>query len=266
MTAPALILLADGSTEATANQVMFALRRRMRQLRPGLSIHLCFAEGGVPDATQTAAALIEAGAEEAVFVPLNITHATDPPESVLRTMKALGADCAGLRINVARPIGPACELLSILDLRLRSALAASHTLELDGLVLSAPDSGDPRGAALLARRARQWRAHHKLPVQLAYGHEPGHSVAAALTALRAQGRRLIAVGSFFLSADHRYTEQAALALDLGAVAVSPPIGPDERLLDLAMARYSVSALELLDTDVPFGGFGLHDDATVPLPA
>jgi len=41
-----------------------------------------------------------------------------------------------LRVSVARPIGPEASLLTLLDARLRSALAAARVLELDGLILS----------------------------------------------------------------------------------------------------------------------------------
>ncbi|MCL1841227.1 MAG: hypothetical protein FWF75_05710 [Propionibacteriaceae bacterium] len=246
MTAPALILLAPGSCEPSATQVIHALRKRMQELRPGLSVHLAFTTGCSPTPGQVIATLGVRGVDEAVFVPLDITHATDPRDPMIELIEQVQAAHPDMRLTIARPIGPACELLSVLDLRLRQALSACHALELDGLVLSAEDAGDPRGAALIARRARQWHAHHHLPVQLAHGDQPGHDVPSAIAALRAQGRRLIAVGSFFLAPDRSFVEQAERALAHGAVAVSAPIGADERLLDLAMARYSVSALELLD--------------------
>jgi len=226
---------------------MLALRKRMQELRPGLSVHLAFANHCSPTPGQVVATLRSRGVDEAVFVPLDITHASEPAEPMTGLVSQLRQSRSGMRLTMARPIGPACELLSVLDLRLRQALAVCHALELDGLVLSVQDAGDPRGAALIARRARQWHAHHHLPVQIAHGGEAGHDVPAAIAALRAQGRRLVAVGSFFLEPDQDYADQAEQALAHGAVAVSAPIGADERLLDLAMARYSVSALELLDS-------------------
>ena len=252
MTAPALILLAPGSDESHATQVMHALRKRMQELRPGLSIHLAFTKNFSPTPSQVVATLHSRNVEEAVLVPLDITHATELPEAMMTVVEQLQAAYPALHLTMSRPIGPACELLSVLDLRLRHALSACHQLEVDGLVLSAPDDGDPRGAVLMARRAQQWRSHHHLPVQLAHGTQPGHDVPSAIAALRSQGRRSIAVGSFFLTADQCYTEQAEQALHHGAVVVSAPIGVDERLLDVAMARYSVSALDLLDglDDVP----------------
>ena len=80
----------------------------------------------------------------------------------------------------------------------------SHAVELNALVFATPDTGDVRGAALLARRARQWASHHKLPITMACADGSGNSVAAAMMSLRDQGRRAIAVGSFFLTADDNY--------------------------------------------------------------
>ena len=246
MTAPALVLLAEGSDEPSVAQVALSLRKLMQELRPSLSISVAFAGQGGPTASQVITALATRGVDEVVLVPLDITHAVTPPESISDVVQQARLAHPGVRTCLARPIGPACELLSILDMRLREALSLAHTRELDGLVLLAPDSGDPRGAALLARRARQWRAHHKLPVQLAFGNQPGHGLGTAITSLRGQGRRLIAVGSFYLAPERQFAEQAEYAVAHGAIAVGAPIGADERLLDLAMARYSVSALELLD--------------------
>ena len=58
---------------------------------------------------------------------------------------------------MARPIGPAIELLNVLDVRLRNALSATHATELDGLVMSSPAWGELRRRPHRAR-ARQWAA------------------------------------------------------------------------------------------------------------
>jgi hypothetical protein len=87
-------------------------------------------------------------------------------------------------------------------------------------------------------------------VQLAYADGSGQGIQGAINALRMQGRRSIAVGFFFLDADHVYATQSDLALEAGAIAVSAPLGDDSHLLDLAMARYAVAALDLLDDSAP----------------
>ena len=104
-----------------------------------------------------------------------------------------------LRVTASRPIGPEAQLLSIIDRRLRDALRARRVCELDGLVFSAAGSTDVRSNALVARRARQWSTHHRLPCVTAFATGSGPSTAEAVRTLRAQGRRHIAVGSWFLS-------------------------------------------------------------------
>ena len=157
------------------------------------------------------------------------------------------------RFAAARPLGPAATLLNVVDLRLRTALAEAHVLELDGLVLSTESQGDVRGCAVVSRRVRQWSGHHRLPCLAATSDGSGPSVAQAIASLRNQGRRHVAVGSLFLTADDSYTHQAQCAVQAGAVAVSAPIGPDEQVLDLVLARYAFAAMELLD-------FGVDDVA------
>jgi len=252
MTAPALVLLANGSVENRVAQVVHTLRKRMQNMRPGLCVQLAFAEHGDPSCGQTATTLSALDVHEAVFVPLDITRVHRPSDAALTAFTSTQERFRSIAWRMARPLGPAVELLTVVDLRLRQALSACHASELDGLVFCAPDGGDTRGNGLLHRRARQWRHHHKLPVQMAFADGSGQTITAAVAALRAQGRRSIAVGFFHIDADDNYTAQAREALEAGAMAVSAPLGDDSRLLDLAMARYSVAALDLLDDVTPLG--------------
>ena len=250
MTAPALVLMANGTSDDHVAQVVHTLRKRMQVLRPGLCVQLAFVEHGDPSCGQVAPALTALEMHEAVLVPLDITHVYRPGQSTIDVFTSVKDRFRNIAWRLARPLGPAVELLTVVDLRLRQALSAAHASELDALVFSAADSGDTRGNALLHRRARQWRSHHKLPVQLAFADGSGQSISSAVASLRAQGRRSIAVGFFHIDADDVYVSQANQALEAGAIAVSAPIGDDSRLLDLAMARYSVAALDLLDDMTP----------------
>ena len=248
MTAPALVMVSHGSADSKVAQVTHALRRGLTELRPGLSVQAAFLETCPSHCLQVLSQLVKHGAEEIVLAPLELTHtvSSDPEVEVL--LLRARTQFPDVRFTVARPIGPEATLLTMLDTRLRSALAQARVLELDGLVLSASSSGDTRGCALLARRARQWSTHHRLPCVTAVADGSGPSVAQAIASLRSQGRRHIAVGSFFLGADHLYTMQADVALRAGAVAVSEPLGPSRELLDLVLARYSFAAMDLLDVE------------------
>lgn len=248
MSAPALILLAQGTMDARVEQVYHTLRHEMQSQRPSLSVNLAFADSCPPTGPQVVGTLANRGVNEMVLVPLDLSRVCEPSEKMANVLSAVRHHRPEVKITLARPIGPAIELLNILDMRLRNALSAVHATELDGLVMASPTWGDTRGAGLIARRARQWAAHHKLPVLVAHGDGTGPDVASAIASLRQIGRRNIAVGSLYIAPTEEYRQQTELALSAGAMAVSAPIGADPRLCELAMARYAFASMELLDDD------------------
>lgn len=246
MTAPALVMVAHGAADARTTRATFALREGLQKLRPDLNVEVAFLNDSKPSLLQTAQQLNENGAREVVLVPLELTHAIEPATSVEKAACKIRSQVPDLACQVSRPIGPESSLLSILDRRLRAALSSARVLELDGLVLSSASSGDVRGSALLARRARQWSTYHRLPCLTAVADGTGPTVTQAVNGLRSQGRRHIAVGSFFLQPDALYASQAELAYRSGAVAVSDPLGSCREVLDLVLARYAFAAMDLLD--------------------
>jgi sirohydrochlorin ferrochelatase len=256
MTAPALVMVARGSSDPTVAQVTHQLVRGLAQLRPEMSVHGAFLQSSPPTANQVIDQLAAAGVNEVVLVPLQVTHAVECDPEMVDLLHRSRSSYPDLRFTLSRPIGPELSLLTVLDQRLRASLSQARCLELDGLVLSAACTGDVRGSALLARRARQWSTHHRLPCLTAVADDSGPSVAQAIMGLRAQGRRHIAVGSFFLTSDEAFHTQSDLAYRFGAVSVSEPIGASREVLDLVLARYAFAAMDLLD-------FGMEDVAEPP---
>lgn len=243
MAAPAIVLTATEPDDLTVAGSLHAIRRTLAEYRPDLTVDLGFI-GGTPSISHIVARVAQSDQREIVLVPLDLSSAATHDASL--DAERAAALQRGLNVVVSRPIGPASELLNVLDERVREALQRRAVLELDALVLSAPAGGDIRGNGLLARRARQWSAHHKLPVQLAVDEGDGRATATAVTALRAQGRRSIAVGSLFLVPDEHFLTHQDAALRAGAVAVTEPIGHSEHLCQLVLARYAFGAMELLD--------------------
>ncbi|MDR2619786.1 MAG: hypothetical protein LBC29_01445 [Propionibacteriaceae bacterium] len=246
MSAPALVLLLCGCADESALQITNLICKQMQELRPKLPIRAASTTKPGLDPNSVASELVMNGFDEIVFVPLDLTRAVDPPPEVERQIDELRTTYPAQSIAISHPIGPAVELLTVLDLKLHQTLSAARATELDSLVLAASSVGDSRGSALLSRRVRQWRTHHHLPVQVAYADNSGPSIAMALAALRAQGRRSTAVGALFLAPDAAYNTLVEQALASGAIAVSAPLGCDERLLDLIMYRYAVAALAMPD--------------------
>jgi sirohydrochlorin ferrochelatase len=252
MTAPALVVVARGSSDPQVAQVTHQLRQGLQSVRPELTVGAAFLQDCPPSGAQVVAQLARQGIDEVVFVPLHLTNAVEIEPEIELLVQRSRESLPDVRFTAARPIGPEVSLLTVLDQRVRSALSNARCLELDGLVLSSQSSGDVRGAALLARRARQWSTHHRLPCVTAVADDSGPSIAQSIMSLRSQGRRHIAVGSFFLSADDDYQAQSDLAYRYGAVSVSEPIGAAREVVDLVLARYAFAAMDLLD-------FGFADD-------
>lgn len=257
MTAPALILVASGTGEHDAAQALHGLRRQLQMARPDLDVSLAFLNTCPPSGPQVLSVLATRGVTEVVFVPVDLTRAIDVSAATASLIDNARVAYPQLTFALARPIGPAIELLNVLDDTLREALRASHVSEIDGLVLSAPWAGDIRGASLIARRARQWSAHHHIPVTVATADGHGLSVAQAIQALRGEGRRSIAVGSLWLVPDESYLLQRQQALQSGAVAVSYPCAQHANICDLVVARYAFAAMELL-TDEMLGLVEIED--------
>ena len=135
--------------------------------------------------------------------------------------------------------------LEVLDVRLREALKAARVRELDALVLAAAGSSDPLANQAVARIARTWGARHKLPVTAAFASAAPPAAGEAVRAFRAEGKRHIAVASFFLAPGKLPDRAAELALEAGAVAVSDPLGAHPEVARAILARYAVGAVELV---------------------
>ena len=241
MTAPAIVLVADGPDEAPVTDALRGIARALQLTRPDLRVHLARLGGLFPSVEEVIGALAADDVAEAVIVPLDLVSAAGHAAELDSFSHS-----KDIRLAISRPVGPAGEVLNILDERVREALHRGGALEIDGLVLTAPGGGDVRGGSLLARRARQWSAHHRLPVQLAVEDGDGRATAAAVQSLRLQGRRHIAVGSLHLTPTPAYQAHAQAAMRAGAVAVTAPIGDNPHLCQLILARYAFGAMELLD--------------------
>ncbi len=257
MAAPSLILLGYGSHDPRVAQVSHEIRTGLLEIRPELDIHVAFLEQPdnertrhpcPPSGMQVIAKLVKGGVSEVVVVPLLLSDAFHSDVEVPALVAQANATYPDLRITASRPIGPEAQLLSVIDRRLRDALRARRVSELDGLVFAAAGSSDIRSNAIVARRARQWATHHRLPCVTAFATGSGPTAAEAVRTLRSQGRRHIAVGSWFLSPGLLYMRQSQLAFEAGAVAVSDPMGGEPEIAEVALTRYVVSAMDLVDLD------------------
>lgn len=245
MTAPALVALAHGSRDPRSARTVRELVSEVRAMRPDLRIETAFLELSRPDFHTVVDRLVRSGVEEIVVVPLLLTEAYHARVDVPSAVGEALARHQGLKIRVTQVLGLGQVFLDVLDKRVRESLVGARVRELDGLVLAAAGTTDPLAMQSIQRLARLWGQRHRLPVVPAYASASPPATGEAVRALRAQGRRHIAVGSLFLAPGLLYDRAAELALEAGAVAVAQPFGADPDVARVVLARYLVGAVELV---------------------
>ncbi|MGZ4452706.1 MAG: sirohydrochlorin chelatase, partial [Nocardioides sp.] len=189
--------------------------------------------------------LVKAGYDEIVVVPLLLTEAYHAKVDVPSAVAEVTAKHPTVKVRATSILGLEACFLEVLDERLRAALSAARVRELDALVLAAAGSSDPLANQTVARLARIWGAHHRLPVTAAYASSTPPATGEAVRAFRGEGRRHIAVASLFLAPGFLPDRAAELALEAGAVAVSEPLGAHPEVARTVLARYAVGAVELV---------------------
>ena len=245
MAAPALVALAHGSRDPRSAATVTALVDEVKALRPDLRIEKAFLELAKPSFQTVVDKLVRAGHDEIVVVPLLLNEAfharVDVPEQVVEATTRHPA----LKIRATDVLGLEARFLEVLDERMRAALKDARVRELDALVLAAAGSSDPLANQAVARLARVWGTHHKLPVTAAYAAAAPPATGEAVRAFRAEGRRHIAVASLFLAPGTLLDRATELAFEAGAVAVSEPLGAHPEIARTVLARYAVGAVELV---------------------
>jgi sirohydrochlorin ferrochelatase len=245
MAAPVLVALAHGSRDPRSAATITALVAEVRAQRPDLRIEAAFLGLSRPSFATVIDRLVRAGQDEVVVVPLLLTDAYHAKIDVPSAVAEASERHPGLRIHATDVLGLETRFLQVLDERMRAALKGARCRELDALVLAAAGSSDPLANQSVARLARIWGAHHKLPVTAAYASAAPPAAGEAVRAFRAEGRRHIAVASLFLAPGFLPDRVAELALEAGAVAVSAPLGAHPEVARTVLARYAVGAVELV---------------------
>ncbi|MPZ62832.1 MAG: sirohydrochlorin chelatase [Propionibacteriales bacterium] len=244
MTAPALVALAHGSQDPRSAATVHALCNQVRDMRPDLRIEAAFLDHCEPSPAQTIDRLVADGYDEIVIVPLLLTAAYHARIDVPAVVQEAANQHAQLRIQVTEVLGDDV-LLDVLDRRLRAVLRRTRAREVDALVLAAAGSSDSRANASIVRLARLWGARHKLPAIAAYASAAPPATGEAVRAFRREGRRHIAVGSYFIAPGFLPNRAEELALEAGAIAVADPLGDDSEVAWQVLTRYTVGAVELV---------------------
>ncbi|GAA3810152.1 sirohydrochlorin chelatase [Nocardioides panacisoli] len=245
MAAPALVALAHGSRDPRSSATVTALVDEVKALRPDLRIEKAFLDLSRPSFDTVVDRLVRAGHDEIVVVPLLLVAAFHAKVDVPEAIANATARHPGLKITATDVLGLEPRFLEVLDERMRESLRAARVRELDALVLAAAGSSDPLANQAVARLARVWGSHHKLPITAAYAAAAPPATGEAVRQFRAEGRRHIAVASLFLAPGTLLDRATELALEAGAVAVSAPLGAHPEIARTVLARYAVGAVELV---------------------
>ncbi|MFD7873303.1 sirohydrochlorin chelatase [Streptomyces sp. NPDC059766] len=231
-TPPPLVLVAHGSRDPRALATVRTLLDRIRELRPGLAVHLGHIELNEPRLADTLAALDARDVPEAVLVPLLLGRGHHVKHDIPQT-----ASGARVRTRVAAPLGPHPLLVETLYERLieagwRTGLSDAQR-RASGVVLAAAGSRDPESALDTRATARQLAERLGVPVLAAYASAAAPDVRTAVRALAGRGLHRIAVAGYF-TAPGRFATQSAEAAPWLAAA---PLGAHPAMARLVLHRY-----------------------------
>ncbi|MGX1541613.1 sirohydrochlorin chelatase [Streptomyces adustus] len=231
-TPPPLVLVAHGSRDPRALATVRTLLDRVRELRPGLAVHLGHIELNEPLLADTLAALDARDVPEAVLVPLLLGRGHHVKQDIPRT-----AAGARVRTRVAAPLGPHPLLVETLYERLVEAgwraRMSDAQRRASGVVLAAAGSRDPESALDTRATARQLAERLGVPVLPAYASAAAPDVRTAVRALAGRGRHRVAVAGYF-TAPGRFATQSAEAAPWLA---SAPLGAHPAMARLVLHRY-----------------------------
>lgn len=245
MTAPALVALAHGSRDPRSAATITALTDLVACMRPDLRVEPAFLELSDPLVGDVVDRLYAEGHDEIVIVPMLISSAYHANVDIPAVIEAASSRHNDLRVHATDVLGVEAAMFDVLDKRLRTALADARVRELDALVLAAAGSSDSIANQAIQRAARTWGQRHNLPAVAAFAAATPPATGEAVRAFRADGKRHIAVGSLFLAPGFLPDRAAELALEAGAVAASEPLGADDELARIVLARYAVGAVDLV---------------------
>lgn len=237
---PALVLVAHGSRDPRALSTVRALVERVRELRPGLPVHLGHIELNEPRLPDT---LAELGPADAVLVPLLLARGYH----VKQDIPEMAAESPA-RTRVATPLGPHPLLVETLYDRLVEAgwrtRMDEETRRASAVVLAAAGSRDPESRLDTNRTAHLLADRLGVPVVPAYASAAAPTVSAAVRALTARGRHRVAVASCF-TAPGRFATQCA---EEAPWIASAPLGTHPAMAHLVLHRYDQAMTTTVSTE------------------
>ncbi len=226
---PALVVCGHGTRDAAGRAVVSATVRAVAARLRGVTVHEAYLDVHGPDVAEVVAALpVRAdGGMSGVVVPLLLASGfhvrvdlaeavSDRPDVVVTG--ALGPD--DLLVDV------------VLD-----RLAAMGAPDGAGVVFAPAGSTDESAQADSQESARRLAGRLGSPVRVAYAAGPRPPVACGVTAARIEGATAVVVASYLLAPGFFQRRLESCGADL----VTGPLLPDDRVVDVVLARYAAAA-------------------------
>lgn len=220
---PALVVCAHGTRDPQGREVVRETVAAVAERLPGVVVHEAHVDVHGPWVAEVVDSIPLGDRVTGVVVPLLLAAGYHVHVDV--------ADAVAGRPDVVATaaLGPDDRLVDVVLDRL-AAVGAGPT---DAVVLAPTGSADARAQAdsaeVAGRLAKRWGG----PVTLGFAGGPEPSAADAVHAARAAGARRVVVASYLLAPGvfQRRLEHS------GADAVSGPLAPDARVVDIVVDRY-----------------------------
>ena len=234
-----LVGCSHGTADPAGRATVHALLAGVEEARPDLDVREAFVDVQQPEVADVVrGALADRPDVPVVVVPLLLSAG-------FHVHVDIAAAVDGTPAVAARPLGPDPRLAELLAQRLDEA----GTRPDDVVVLAAAGSSDPRAVEAVEQVALALHGLRGGTVVIGYGSASEPRVPAAVAQARsiAGGGRVV-IASYLLAPGFFHDRLA----EAGADVVTAPLGPDARLVDIALDRFAEALAEAGD---PAGSCG-----------
>jgi len=219
---PILIGCAHGTRDPAGRAVVRGLLDDLRAARPGLDVRAAFVDVQTPEIDEVVAGVPDG--RTAVVVPLLLSAGFHVQVDIARAARQRADSIAA-----APTLGPDERLVGLFLDRLAEAGARPG----DAVVLAPAGSSDARATAQATAMLTMLREAWSGPAVLGFAAAGAPLAPDAIAALRAEGAERVIVASYLLAPGF-FQERLRAA---GADAVTEPLAPDPRLVELVLDRY-----------------------------
>jgi sirohydrochlorin cobaltochelatase len=241
---PALLIVGHGSRDPRGAAEFHDLVGLVRRRNPSLTVEGGFIELSRPPISECVDRLAQDGARNVAAVPLMLLAAGHAKDDIPATLVRQKMDHPDMTFGYGRALGIRPELLELMDERV-SAVVAEEEKEDTTILIVGRGSSDPDANSDLPKIARLFYEGRRYPaVESAYFSMTPPDVAAGLDRCRRLGAKRVVGFSYFLFTgvlEERIREQSeafSRANPDVEVRYAGYFGPDERIADLVIERYT----------------------------